>query len=133
MPEISISMPWPSIALSPNGRAHWRDKHKAAKASKNYAWGMTKSLMGPLGIVPGSWIGPIAVRLIFHPAVTRDRDLDNMQASQKAALDGIALALGVNDTHFQPVSAIGDQRKPACVVITLSPAAVKMPVRGTIS
>lgn len=133
MTSITVQMPWPSIALSPNGRAHWRDKHKATKASKSYAWGMTKSLMGPLGIVPGSWIGPISVQLTFHPAVTRDRDLDNMQASQKAALDGIALALGINDTHFRPVSAIGDQRKPACVVITLSPAAVKMPVRGSIS
>ena len=133
MPEISISMPCPSIALSPNGRAHWRDKHIATKASKSYAWGMTKSLMGPLGIVPGSWIGPISVQLTFHPSVTRDRDLDNMQASQKAALDGIALALGINDTHFRPVSSIGEHRKPACVVITLSPAAVKMPVRGTIS
>lgn len=133
MPEISIEMPWPSIALSPNGRAHWRDKHKATKASKNYAWGIAKSLMGPLGIVPGSWIGPISVQLTFHPSVTRDRDLDNMQASQKAALDGIALALGINDTHFRPVSFIGDHRKPACVVITLSPAAVSMPVRGSIS
>ena len=133
MPEISISMPWPLVDISPNGRAHWRDKHKATKASKNYAWGMAKSLMGPLGIVPGSWLGPISVQLMFHPAVTRDRDLDNMQASQKAALDGIALALGINDTHFRPVSSIGDQRKPACVVITLSPAAVKMEVRGTIS
>ena len=133
MTSITVEMPWPSIALSPNGRAHWRDKHKAAKASKNYAWGMTKSLMVPLCIVPGSWIGPISVQLTFHPAVDRDRDLDNMQASQKAALDGIALALGINDTHFRPVSSIGEHRKPACVVITLSPAAVKMPVRGTIS
>ena len=130
---LTVEMPWPSIALSPNGRAHWAAKAKATKASKNYAWGMAKSLMGPLGIEPGSWVGPISVQLVFHPSVDRDRDLDNMQASQKAALDGIALALGINDTNFRPASSTGEKRTPACVSITLAPSAVKMPIRGQIT
>jgi Holliday junction resolvase RusA-like endonuclease len=88
--------------------------------------------MPPLGILPGSFIGPVAVKIVFHPAVDRNRDLDNMQASQKAALDGIALALGVDDSIFCPVSEIGSKRKPACVVVTLTPAAVALPVRGVI-
>lgn len=130
---LTVEMPWPSTALSPNGRAHWSAKAKATKASKTYAWGITKELCGPLGIVPGTWVGPISVHLAFHPSVDRDRDLDNMQASQKAALDGIAMALGINDTHFRPISTIGAKRRPACVSITLTPAAVKLPLRGQIT
>ena len=130
---LTLEMPWPSIALSPNGRAHWSAKAKATKASKTYAWAMAKSLMGPLGIVPGTWVGPISAHLAFHPSVDRDRDLDNMQASQKAALDGIAMALGINDTHFRPASSIGEKRRPAGVVITMTPAAVKLPLRGRIT
>ena len=130
---LTLEMPWPSIALSPNGRAHWAAKAKATKSTKTYAWTMAKSLMGPLGIAPGAWVGPVSVQITFHPSVDRARDLDNMQASQKAALDGIASALGINDTHFRPASFIGEKRKPACVSITLSPAAVKLPVRGQIT
>lgn len=130
---LTVEMPWPSVALSPNGRAHWAAKAKAVKASKHYAWTMAKSLMGPLGIAPGSWVGPVSVQITFHPSVERDRDLDNMQASQKAALDGISMALGINDTHFRPVSSIGEKRVPACVSITLAPAAVKLPIRGQIT
>ena len=132
MNSLTIELPWVNAALSPNARCHWRDKHKATVSAKNYAWGMTKSLMPALGIAAGSWDGPVAVLVTFHPAIDRGRDLDNMLASCKAWLDGISKALGIDDKHFRPVPAMGEKRKPACVIVTLTPAAVKLPVRGVI-
>jgi crossover junction endodeoxyribonuclease RusA len=130
---ISVSLPWPSADLSPNARVHWVTHARAKKAAKNHAWGWTKAAMGPLGIASGSFVGPIAVKIVFHPEIDRARDVDNMQARMKAALDGISLALGVDDKHFRPVSEIGEKRKPGCVVVTLEPAGVKLPLRGAIA
>ena len=121
---ISIELPWPSADLSPNGRVHWAVMAREKKKARTHAWGFTKAMMGPLGIASGSFVGPVSVRLVFHPAMDRARDVDNMQARMKAALDGIADALGVNDTLFRPVSEIGAKRKPACVVVTLAPAEI---------
>lgn len=42
--------------------------------------------------------------IIFHPPDKRHRDLDNMLASIKYGLDGIALAWGVNDKDFKPIT-----------------------------
>jgi crossover junction endodeoxyribonuclease RusA len=107
--SITITLPWPSADLSPNGRVHWSALARAKKKAKNEAWGLTKAIMGPLD-----------VQITFHPEIDRGRDVDNFQARMKAGLDGIALALGVNDTSFHPVTTFGAKRKPHCVVITLT-------------
>jgi crossover junction endodeoxyribonuclease RusA len=130
---ISVELPWPSADLSPNARLSWPQVARAKKQAKNYAWGVTKALMGPLGIRSGAMIGPFQVRIVFHPEIQRTRDLDNMQARMKAALDGIALGLGVNDSEFRPVSEFGKMKTPACVVVTITPALVSLPVLNTIS
>lgn len=43
------------------------------------------------------------IRLLFSPPDKRRRDIDNMLASMKASLDGIALAIGCDDVEFCPV------------------------------
>lgn len=128
-----IELPWPSATLSPNSRVHWRTKAGATKSAKNTAWVLTKEAMFRAAIKSGVMAGPIGLAITFHPKQDRNRDLDNCQAMMKAALDGIALALGVNDTHFRPVSTIGDKRTPACVVVTLTPSLIDVPVIGVIS
>ena len=130
---ITINLPWPSADLSPNGRVHYMALARAKKAAKNYAWGMTKAAMGPLGIIYRSWVGPVHVSLTFHPAINRARDLDNLIASHKAALDGIASALGVDDSKFSLSASIGENRDPAEVVITLTPSVVAVPIIGSIN
>lgn len=107
--------------------------HRARKKAKNEAWGLTKALMPALGIKVGSWVGPITVQYTFHPDMDRDRDDDNFAARLKSARDGIARALGVDDSGFTQLPVIfGTKAKPACVVVTLTPAAVVLPVRGVI-
>ena len=128
---LTITLPWPNAALSPNARDRW-GQIRAKKSAKNYAWGMTKAAMGPLGITYQSWSGPTHVTLTFHPAIDRARDLDNLIASHKAALDGIASALGVDDTTFSLSACIGEKRKPAEVVVSLVPSEVAIELRGIV-
>ena len=130
---LTITLPWPHVDLSPNGRANRFAHARAKKAAKNYAWGMTKALMGPLNIRLGSWVGDVQVQISLHP-VRNYPDDDNAIATQKAALDGIASALGIDDKHFRQLPPIrGEKRNPGAVVITLTPEAVAVPVIGTIN
>jgi len=92
---IQIQLPWPSRDLSPNARVHWSKKAKAAKASKDQAYWLTKEAKAVI-----DWTGTIHVMLEFFQPSRRRMDLDNMLSMQKNALDGIALALGVDDSRF---------------------------------
>jgi hypothetical protein len=73
----------------------------------------------------------VTVQYTFHPEINRGRDDDNFVARMKSARDGVALALGIDDKHFVTLPVVfGEKRKPACVVMTLTPAAVDVPVRS---
>lgn len=45
--------------------------------------------------------------------------MDNLIASMKPALDGIADALGVNDSRFQLTASLWPVAKPARVVVVV--------------
>jgi hypothetical protein len=131
---LTIPLPWPSDALSPNGRVHHFTRARAAKSAKTYAHGMTLAAMGPLGIIKGTWRGPVTVQYTFHPSIDRARDDDNFIARMKAARDGAALALGIDDRHFTTLPAIfGAKARPAFVEMTLTPATVDVSIKGPIS
>lgn len=99
-----IRLPWPHKSASPNARSHWAIKHRATKKMRQDAAWAAKSA----GMVAPDGDGPIPVELTFYPPDRRHRDADNMLASSKALLDGIADALGVNDTRFRPSVTIAD-------------------------
>ena len=133
MNSLTIELPWPSADLSPNARPHYMAYARAKKAAKAYAWGMAKSLMGPLHIVAGSWEGPVAVHTCYHPPANYRFDGDGLNSRMKAAWDGIATALGIDDHTFEHTYLRAEKRPPdGCVIVTLTPAAVKLPVRGVI-
>lgn len=113
----TIVLPWPPRTLSPNGRAHWSVKAKAAKIAKDYAFWATKEAR--IGIAAGDV--PIMVSLVFHPKTKNLPDEDNAVASMKASLDGIAKALGVDDSVFRLAKpVIADPVKGGRVVVTLA-------------
>lgn len=101
---ISITIPWPSSKLNPNRSKglHWAATTKlrkdaragayyaaiAAMKSQNYAF-MRDS--------------DIAISITFVQPDRRARDRDNLLASLKSSIDGIADALGINDSQFDPV------------------------------
>lgn len=132
MNSLTITLDWPDADMSPNARVHHMALHRARKKAKNAAWGMTKAMMPPLGIAYRSWRGPVDVSIAFHPSANRAFDLDNALARLKGHLDGIALALGVDDSTFTFRLSRAEKSSPPRVVVTLTPASVVLPVMGWI-
>ena len=100
----SVTFGWPQRELSPNWRGHWSKKAKAAKAYRLDCFYLAKEA----GITAPAE-GQIALRIEFVPPDRRPRDLDNMLASVKSGLDGLAEALKVNDKRFTLALSVSDQ------------------------
>lgn len=90
-----VILPWPDRRLSPNAREDRRAIAGIRKAQKDAAFWLAKEAR--LSFPPGV---PPHVVVTFHPPDKRRRDLDNMLASIKSALDGIAAATGVDDHEW---------------------------------
>ena len=95
---MRITLDWPSNKLSPNARGHWAVKAKETKLAKNSAFWITEATMREAGM--SGVAGPVDVLMVFHPRTHHAFDLDNLQARMKASLDGIALALGMDDAEL---------------------------------
>lgn len=99
---ITLDLPWPAKELSPNFRGHWRRVHIARKHYRFAAAALCRAAAGahPLSIEGRE----LRLRYEFHPPQARAYDRDNLAARMKAATDGIADALKVNDRgfHFAP-------------------------------
>ena len=99
-----IILPWPNANLSPNKRLHWTAKLKHKQSSKDIGY--------LAGIESGACINyhelvkgrTIPLRVIFYPPSRRRYDLDNLFASMKPTLDGIAQAWNVDDRYFRPIT-----------------------------
>lgn len=79
---LSVELPWPNKFLSPNARVHHMVKHKATHAYRYQSCS--------LGYLAGR--KPIAVPVLAILPITttrRRRDIDNVLAALKAALDGL--------------------------------------------
>lgn len=91
----SIHLPWPDRRLHPNARVHWGEKARVTKRARlDAAWEARISGVLP---IPDA---PLVVTAIFFPPDNRARDVDGMLASIKPALDGIADAIGVDDSRW---------------------------------
>ena len=110
-----ILLPWPSRALSPNARGHWSQKSRAAKAYRMQCFLFAKKA----GLVAPA--GRILLQLEFLPPTARRRDDDNLLASFKAGRDGLADALGIDDSLFVSQVQIGEVHRGGAVRVTLSP------------
>lgn len=95
MKTAEIFLPWPDKRLSPNSRHHWAQVARAKKAAKRTAhYTVLEAGIGKIETTA------VNVKLSFYPPSKRHYDADNLIASHKAALDGIAEAIGVDDSKF---------------------------------
>lgn len=111
---------WPASVLSPNSREHWAKRARVKKEQRLewYALAMSERMRAPRE-------GKIAVRLEFVAGDRRPRDADNLLASCKAGLDGLADALGVNDSRFRITFDMAEPVKGgACVKVSVSPEGI---------
>lgn len=118
--EITIRVPAvPTRDLSPNGRVHWRKKHRAAQELKNIAmWSVKSHYLDVLPETP--WQMNYTVAWGFNQ---KRWDDDNLIAGLKALRDGIAAETGVDDRHMVTgtVEQIRDQERVGYVEVTISP------------
>lgn len=107
MASLRIQTGWPSSNLSPNGRPNRWQKARSLREAKNEGYIATYAAKTDAGFLFGP--GPLKVTIHAFPPVARTRDRDNLSASCKAFLDGIAAALRVDDSRFEtPVVVWGD-------------------------
>ena len=112
---MKILLPWPPRELWPNSRVHWRRKAEAVKMYRNIAHWSAVALSGAGPTPPAN-----AVTLTFNPPDRIKRDMDNMLAAMKAGLDGIAGALGVDDSKWSIIIRKGDVVKGGQVVVEVT-------------
>jgi len=113
----TFTLPWPSKGLSPNDRPHRMVLARAKKAYRQ-ACGWTAKAQGAATPPPGQ----LAVHLVFNPPSRRAYDQDNLVASMKSGLDGLADAPGVDDKLFCLTVELTEQ-VAGTVVVTVGPAA----------
>ncbi len=89
---LTITLPIPSRGLSPNARLHWRNKGKLTKIARG------RAKLAAFMALQGRHADFTGYTLAFHFPDARRRDDDNAQAATKAYRDGIADALGVDDS-----------------------------------
>jgi crossover junction endodeoxyribonuclease RusA len=114
---ITISLPWPAKALSPNARGHWATLAKARKAARHEGFfaalaAKADALRGCPGVV---------IQITFYPPNRHRADTDNRVSSLKSYLDGIADAIGIDDSKWTwAAPVIAKPCKPGHVVVTLT-------------
>ena len=117
-----IDLPYPHKSLWPNGRAHYMTKAREAKKHKQWAFNATLAAMGPFqALLPErlQWL----VTIYPKPKTSRAIDADNAAAAMKYYQDGIAAALGVNDSRFDALRIqFGEKVPNGRVVFTLMEA-----------
>ena len=101
---MKLTMPWPQKVLNPNSRAHHMVLAKAKKALRA-EWAWQAKAQGSGEIVAKA----LTVTMEFVPPDRRARDMDNMLASCKAGLDGLADVWGVDDSKWSFVLSRSEQ------------------------
>lgn len=117
---IRIELPWVAATLNPNRRngTHWSWANAAKTKRTADARLIALQAMRSIGYVPPQGVLPLIVT--FCPPDKRRRDMDNLFASLKADLDGVAQALGVDDSLFEPVTLKrGAPQKPGRVILEI--------------
>jgi len=115
---LTVTLPWPDRLLHPNARTHWGRKAGATKAAREMAMALALQAGWRRALVPE---GRLDLWVDFYPPDRRRRDDDGMLASFKAARDGLAQALGIDDSRFYSHPRLLDEVRPGgeiCVRIT---------------
>lgn len=114
-----FTFPWPPKELNPNKRLHWAKKAQFIKAYRQECFILAMAKMG--GLKPNLGEGKIHLFIDFYPPDRRRRDDDNTGASFKGGRDGLAQAMGIDDSRFISHPCLRDEvRKGGQVVVTVT-------------
>lgn len=124
----TVKLPWPDKKLHPNSRTDRRHTTDIRKRYRQACWALCKAAKLDYTLTH--------LDITFHPPDGRRRDLDGMLGAIKYGLDGMALALGVDDYHWSLSIRRGnkDAEKKVFIVVRLtSQEETTIPIIGTIS
>lgn len=111
---LILGLPWPHKDLSPNARVDWRVKHRRRHAYRLACeWTCAEKRVRPIEA------DRVQATIIFVPPDARHRDMDNMLASAKAAIDAVAVAIGVDDSRWEMALRKEPPAKPGAVRIEI--------------
>lgn len=103
---LTITLPWPDSKLAPNRSKglHWSATSGLRAKAFEAAYMLTHQAVNQYS---GEWYsltGDVPITLTFNPPDKRKRDADNLLASIKNSLDGVATALTIDDSRFTPIT-----------------------------
>ncbi len=116
MTRAIICLPWPPTALTPHAKGNWKSKAQATRQYRKTAFWLAKEAR----VVAD----PAAVlRITYCPPDRQRRDCQNMHGRLKAAIDGIADAMGCDDIGFrvQFPDRFSEPCKGGAVVVEVNP------------
>lgn len=114
-----IVLPFPPASLSGHNKGSWHSKSAIVRKYREWARNAT---LAARPTVPAT--GDIGIRFTFTPPDRRGDRL-NFANRTKPYADGVADALGVNDSRFLPSYHFTAPAKPGCVTIELHAAEVR--------
>ncbi|MBN9410847.1 MAG: hypothetical protein J0H69_17010 [Burkholderiales bacterium] len=120
---LRVELPWPDSRLNPNRSKgmHWAATSSLKAVQKADARILALQAMRQAGYTPPR--GTLPLSITFVQPDRRPRDRDNLLAACKSMLDGVSLALGVDDQHFEPVTVRREfGEKPGRVVLEIGHA-----------
>ena len=109
-----IELPFPPSTLSGHNTGHWRAK--SAIVAKHRQWAKSATLAADIHVRGIG--GDIRVLVTFYPPDRRG-DRINFPNRMKPYFDGIADALGVNDSRFVPSYQFAEPERPGKVVVSI--------------
>lgn len=118
---MRIELPWPDPALMPNRKngKHWAITQTVKVRRRDMAWALTREAMQKEAFLPMDG-KLLPVSLTFCPPSYHRRDLDGLLSAMKPDMDGMAMALGVDDQFFEPITlARGLKVKDGMIVVEL--------------
>lgn len=100
--RLTIRLPWPDTSLMANrkGGKHWGASHAAKVRARETAFFAAKEALGRHSLTASGQM-PVAITWVAPNRIRRD--LDGLLSAEKPRLDGIAAALGVDDSQFTPL------------------------------
>ena len=105
MNTLKIVLPFPAANLNPNRRSGRSWQATAAEKSEAVQMGKIATLEALEGKRPVI-ATPVKFSITFYCPDHRRRDLDNLLASLKHGLDGIAHATGIDDSVIEEMQLI---------------------------
>ncbi|MCK9394203.1 MAG: hypothetical protein M0Q44_01265 [Methylobacter sp.] len=110
---MELTLPWPAVTLSPNCRAHWSKKSKAAKSYRKEC----ALLCRVQNLKIDGLDEKLHLFIDFYPPRNGRVDGDNMLARIKSGIDGIADHLDIDDSNFVFHPMIKEKLQGGCVKV----------------